>query len=161
MLDEPSRAPRLVREVTETIQRINTEGMTALFIEQAFHQSLEKTGGPDSGTAPGTVGRSLPPAWRPPPAIPRAAWRDRLRDRQGRMNGNNLRASFEMRQHRENRSTGQLMKREPSGSDDHRTAGQPNAKQLPFAVAIGHDADLPAREGPLPGGVEAGHLRQS
>jgi branched-chain amino acid transport system ATP-binding protein len=42
MLDEPflGLAPRLVREVAETIQRINAEGVTVLFTEQAIQQSL-------------------------------------------------------------------------------------------------------------------------
>ena len=42
MLDEPflGLSPRLVREVAETILRINADGMTVLFTEQAIHQSL-------------------------------------------------------------------------------------------------------------------------
>jgi branched-chain amino acid transport system ATP-binding protein len=42
MLDEPflGLAPRLVHEVAETIQRINIEGVTVLFTEQAIQQSL-------------------------------------------------------------------------------------------------------------------------
>jgi branched-chain amino acid transport system ATP-binding protein len=42
MLDEPflGLAPRLVAEVAETIVRLNAEGMTVLFTEQAIHQSL-------------------------------------------------------------------------------------------------------------------------
>jgi branched-chain amino acid transport system ATP-binding protein len=42
MLDEPflGLAPRLVRDVSETIQRINADGVTVLFTEQAIQQSL-------------------------------------------------------------------------------------------------------------------------
>jgi branched-chain amino acid transport system ATP-binding protein len=42
MLDEPflGLAPRLVREVAETIQRIAGDGVTVLFTEQAIQQSL-------------------------------------------------------------------------------------------------------------------------
>jgi branched-chain amino acid transport system ATP-binding protein len=42
MLDEPflGLAPRLVREISETIQRINQEGVTVLFTEQSIQQSL-------------------------------------------------------------------------------------------------------------------------
>jgi branched-chain amino acid transport system ATP-binding protein len=42
MLDEPflGLAPRLVAEVAETIGRLNAEGVTVLFTEQAIHQSL-------------------------------------------------------------------------------------------------------------------------
>jgi len=43
MLDEPSLglAPLLVREVFETIRRINGEGVTVLLVEQNAHQALE------------------------------------------------------------------------------------------------------------------------
>jgi len=43
MLDEPSLglAPLLVREVFETIRRINAEGVTVLLVEQNAHQALE------------------------------------------------------------------------------------------------------------------------
>jgi len=43
MLDEPSLglAPLLVREVFETVRRINTEGVTVLLVEQNVHQALE------------------------------------------------------------------------------------------------------------------------
>lgn len=42
MLDEPflGLAPRLAREVSDTIQRINADGVTVLFTEQAIQQSL-------------------------------------------------------------------------------------------------------------------------
>jgi branched-chain amino acid transport system ATP-binding protein len=42
MLDEPflGLAPRLVRDVSDTIRRINQDGMTVLFTEQAIQQSL-------------------------------------------------------------------------------------------------------------------------
>ena len=42
MLDEPflGLSPRLVAEVAETILRLNADGMTVLFTEQAIHQSL-------------------------------------------------------------------------------------------------------------------------
>jgi branched-chain amino acid transport system ATP-binding protein len=42
MLDEPflGLSPRLVLEVSETIQRIAAEGVTVLFTEQAIQQSL-------------------------------------------------------------------------------------------------------------------------
>jgi branched-chain amino acid transport system ATP-binding protein len=42
MLDEPflGLSPRLVREVSETMLRLNAAGMTILFTEQAIHQSL-------------------------------------------------------------------------------------------------------------------------
>jgi branched-chain amino acid transport system ATP-binding protein len=42
MLDEPflGLAPRLVRDVSETIRRLNAEGATVLFTEQAIQQSL-------------------------------------------------------------------------------------------------------------------------
>jgi branched-chain amino acid transport system ATP-binding protein len=42
MLDEPflGLSPRLVLEVSETLQRINAEGVTVLFTEQAIQQSL-------------------------------------------------------------------------------------------------------------------------
>ena len=43
MLDEPSLglAPLLVREVFETIRRINAEGVTVLLVEQNVRQALE------------------------------------------------------------------------------------------------------------------------
>jgi len=43
MLDEPSLglAPLLVREVFETVRRINAEGVTVLLVEQNVHQALE------------------------------------------------------------------------------------------------------------------------
>jgi branched-chain amino acid transport system ATP-binding protein len=43
MLDEPflGLAPRLVAAITETIRRINAEGVTVLFTEQNIKQSLE------------------------------------------------------------------------------------------------------------------------
>lgn len=42
MLDEPflGLSPRLVGEVAETILRLNADGVTVLFTEQAIHQSL-------------------------------------------------------------------------------------------------------------------------
>jgi branched-chain amino acid transport system ATP-binding protein len=42
MLDEPflGLSPRLVLEVSETLQRINADGVTVLFTEQAIQQSL-------------------------------------------------------------------------------------------------------------------------
>jgi len=42
MLDEPflGLAPRLVAEMAETIRRLNAEGVTVLFTEQAIQQSL-------------------------------------------------------------------------------------------------------------------------
>ena len=42
MLDEPflGLSPRLVRDVSDTIQRINADGVTVLFTEQAIQQSL-------------------------------------------------------------------------------------------------------------------------
>lgn len=42
MLDEPflGLAPRLAREVSDTIQHINADGVTVLFTEQAIQQSL-------------------------------------------------------------------------------------------------------------------------
>ncbi|PYO56721.1 MAG: hypothetical protein DMD83_13040 [Candidatus Rokuibacteriota bacterium] len=42
MLDEPflGLAPRLVRDVSDAIRRINADGVTVLFTEQAIQQSL-------------------------------------------------------------------------------------------------------------------------